>query len=210
MARNDIPQRAYAPNRIRELRTARGMTMEQLGVEVGRVMGRNDEIAVATIAKLETGKMGLTLDYMQAIAQAFNISVFELIPSSGAAFKTVPLVGKIAAGKWLEALQDVELYIPVPENVGGTRAFALRPVGDSMDKIVTEEGFIVVDPDDLDLVDRKMYAIVNGGGDTTFKQYRANPPRLEPCSSNPEHQPIMLGREPFIVMGRVVFAGTLL
>lgn len=192
------------------MRKARGLSMEVFGAEAGKHMADGKEIAVATVAKLEKSQMGLTLDYMQAFAAALGVSVFEIVAPAGQAIKTIPLVGRIAAGKWLEALQDVETYIPIPNNVGGTRAFALRPFGDSMNQIVREDGFIVVDPDELDLIDGKIFAVCNGDGETTFKRYRADPPTLWPCSDNPEHQPMPLGREPFVVMGRVVYAGTLL
>ena len=58
-------------------------------------------------------------------------------------------------------------------------------------------------PDDFELRDGKFYAVMKDG-ETTFKRFRANPARLEPCSSNPAHGAIAIGREPFTVIGRVV------
>lgn len=122
--------------------------------------------------------------------------------------RMVPLVGRIAAGNWREAIQDPSGWVPAL--AGGPNSFALLPDGDSMDLIVAEGTKIVVDPDEFDLLDGKIYAVMNGEGDTTFKRFRADPPRLEPCSRNPEHKPIVLGREPFTVVGRVVaYAGLL-
>ena len=54
-----------------------------------------------------------------------------------------------------------------------------------------------------DLVNGGYYIIRNGDGETTFKRYIENPARLEPCSSNPEHQAIYPGQSPFEVIGRV-------
>ena len=96
--------------------------------------------------------------------------------------------------------------VPVPAEAAGPRAFAVKPLGDSMDKLVSEEGYVVVDPDQRELLDNKVYAFRNEHGESTFKRYRESPGRLEPCSSNPEHQPMRLGVEPLTVIGRVVLA----
>ena len=199
----------YAPNRIRELREAQGLVQEELGARAGHLM-RGEEIAISTIQKLEARKQALTLDYMLAIAGALGVAPTALISSSRSNVRMVPMLGRISAGKWREALQLVEEMVAAPEGHYGPSSFALKPVGDSMDKIVGEDGYIVVDPDDRDLIDGKIYALANGDGDTTFKRYRANPPRLEPCSNNPDHQTIMVGREPFTVLARVVYAGVML
>jgi SOS-response transcriptional repressor LexA len=74
-----------------------------------------------------------------------------------------------------------------------------------MDKLVGEDGLIIVDPDQRDLINGKLYCVRNIAGEATFKRYRADPPQLEPMSSNPYHTAIPLGREPFIVIGRVTY-----
>lgn len=77
-----------------------------------------------------------------------------------------------------------------------------------MNQVVGADATIIVDPDDFELRDGKFYAVMNGDGETTFKRFRADPPRLEPCSTNPDHKPIILGREPFTVVGRIVWQGS--
>jgi SOS-response transcriptional repressor LexA len=76
-----------------------------------------------------------------------------------------------------------------------------------MDTICHAGGFIVVDPDQRDLIDKKYYVVTNGDHEATFKQFCADPLSLVPCSTNPLHQPIPLGSEPFRVIGRVVYVG---
>jgi repressor LexA len=118
----------------------------------------------------------------------------------------VPVLGAVPAGDLSEAIQDPQGWLPVPGNIGGEKAFALRPAGDSMNELVEEGGYIVVDPDDLDLVPGRAYVVTTADGRSTFKRFRADPPRLEPESSNPDHQPILIGREPFVIAGRVIYA----
>jgi repressor LexA len=193
--------RKYAANRIRALRKAKGLTMEELGSRM------RPEITLATVQKLETGQMGLTLDYINEVARVLDCTPEEVIAPDGAiALRMVPVLGSIAAGNWAEEIELTDEFMPIPADAGGPRSFALRPMGDSMDRLVTSEGFIVVDPDQVDLLDGKAYAVRNGSNEATFKFFFASPPRLEPCSTNPDHVPMPLGREPFLVIGRVVMA----
>lgn len=193
--------RKYAPNNIRPLRKAAGMSMEELAATF------EPEVAIATIAKLETGKMGLTLDYINQIANALQVPPSAVI--GGPIIRMIPLIGSIAAGAWQEPIEADGEKVPVPDHVGGPNCFALRPNGDSMDLLVPpgDDTFIVVDPAQRELRVGKAYAVQRHDGDVTFKRFMADPPRLEPVSSNPAHQPIPLGIEPFVVIGRVTFTG---
>ena len=96
--------------------------------------------------------------------------------------------------------------MPIPSSAAGPNAFALQPLGDSMNLVVREDGYAIVDPDQRELVGGKVYALRNEHGETTFKRYVESPPRLEPCSTNPAHVPILLGAEPLVVIGRIVLA----
>lgn len=203
------PKSLYAENRLRELRIERNLTMEALGARAGQIM-RGEDLSISTVQKLEGRIMAFTIDYLIAFAQALGVAPGELIEEGASGARYVRLVGDIAAGRWKEAVERYDKLIPVPDGIGGPNAFALRPVGDSMNKIVGDDGFIVVDPDQRDLLDGRPFAISNGEGETTFKLYRSSPPRLEPCSTNPEHESIVVGRSPFTVIGRVVFAGQFL
>lgn len=75
-----------------------------------------------------------------------------------------------------------------------------------MDEVATEDDYVVFDPDQNALEDRKIYA-VRCDDEATFKRYRSDPPRLEPMSSNPAHRPIMVGAEPFTVIARAIYVG---
>lgn len=188
------------PNRIRQIRKIKGLSQEELAYRIG------DDVSPATISRLEAGRIGLTQAWLERIGRALGVNPLELITDETAQIRLLPVIGFVAAGGWAEAIEHPEGYLPVPVNVGGPSAFALRPRGDSMDQVAEEDEFIVVDPDQRDLIAGKAYVVTDGHGAATFKRYRADPPRLEPDSSNPEHQPIMLGREPFLVVGRVTYA----
>ncbi|AXU20378.1 hypothetical protein C7W88_17000 [Novosphingobium sp. THN1] len=195
--------RIYAPNRIKEWRIKRGFTMEGLGAAMAA------DLTASTIAKLEARKMALSADYLLDLANVLQVSPTDLLLNTIPA-RVLPVVGKIAAGNWREAVEMSEESIPVPDNLPGNNLFVLRPDGDSMDRIVPEGadgGFVVVDPDSRELFDRKFYVVMNEHGECTFKQFSQNPLALLPCSNNPEHQPIPIGTAPFTVIGRVVYVG---
>ncbi len=193
--------------RIQQLRKERGLTQEELAARIAEDSASrfSGGVHLTSISKIENGKTRLTLDWVGAIARALKVTPHEII--GPASIRFVPWIGQIAAGNWSEAIEHPSGYIPAAADVGGPNCFALQPVGDSMDRIVVEGGWIIVDPDQRDLIDRKLYAVRNAEGETTFKQYQADPPALLPCSSNPAHQPIPLGREPFTVIGRVTWVG---
>lgn len=193
-------------NRIREIRKQRGLSLEALAAKVGEVAGKS--IHFTTIAKFERSQRQLSGEMLANIAQALDVSPEKLVSEvpTQIPVRMVPIIGQIAAGAWREAIHDPMGYLPAP--VRGPQTFGLRPQGDSMDLIVSEGATIIVDPDDTILLDGKLYAIMNGDGETTFKRFRQSPPRFEPVSSNPEHEDIPIGQSPFTVIGRVVWQGS--
>lgn len=187
------------PNKVRAMRLARGWSLAKLAEEAGTT--------APTIMKLEKSQRRLDLDWIERLAAAFGVSAAELAFGGGGPMtvRHVPIVGTIPAGNWREAVQHAEGEIPVPAGMdGGASTFALRPIGDSMDLLIPTGGYVLVDPEDGELRDGRVYAVMNGDGETTVKRYRAEPARLEPCSSNPSHKEMLLGSEPITVIGRVI------
>lgn len=193
-------------NKIREARIAKGMTLEQVADNIAKATG--EPVHFTTIAKIEKSQRTISVDWILKLADALDIDPAEFMAlkhrKTIVTLRTVPLLGKIPAGPWREAVQEPVQLVPVNDAVGAN-AFALEPDGDSMNKVVPPGSIIVVDPDQSELLDGKVYAIMNSSSEATFKRFRANPMRLEPVSDNPEHQPIPIGKEPFTVIGRVVW-----
>ncbi|WP_103728909.1 LexA family transcriptional regulator [Novosphingobium sp. HII-3] len=185
------------PNRVRALRAERGWSLAELAERAGTTASQ--------IMKLEKSQRRLDLNWIERLACAFEISSTELMSGQEENLPTnpflIPLVGEIAAGNWREAIQHHEHMIFPPVEGLSKAAFALRTRGDSMDRIIPDGGYVVIDPGEADLREGKVYAVMNSEGETTIKMFRSDPARLEPCSSNPDHQPISLGREQFTVIG---------
>jgi repressor LexA len=190
-----------AQNRIGELRKARGLTQEELGGEMIA------ELTGSTVAKLENGRQKLTVDYAQDIARVLGVSVTELLGLDDAGVRVVTLVEHIGPSGWQQAVKDSDRSIAVPGTLRGRDIFAVKSTDDSMDLIVGEGGFVVVDPGDCELISGKVYMVMDGSGTATCRRFRADPLQLEPCSRNPDHAPIRVGSEPFTVVGRVIYSG---
>lgn len=154
------------------------------------------------VSKRLTGKRPFKLDEMR------KIEAWLGVPSAdrtvvGAAVQMVPIIGQVAAGSWREAIQQPLGHVPVPASEA-ENTIALRVHGDSMDLEIEDGGVVLVNLADKALFPGKLYVILNEEGETTFKQFEANPARLEPRSTNPAHRTILMGDgQPFSVFGRV-------
>jgi SOS-response transcriptional repressor LexA len=125
-----------------------------------------------------------------------------------ASIQVVPIIGLASAGRWQEAILASGGVLPMPRGVASERAFAVEIKGDSMDKIIPEGGYAVVDPDQTNLYNDKVYLIENGEHEAQVKLYRSNPARFEPASHNEMHRTVMMGGEEIVrVIGRVVWQG---
>lgn len=125
----------------------------------------------------------------------------------GETIQLVPIIGLAAAGNWREAIEMPIGRLPVPKVIAGSRAFGVEVAGDSINLLVDDGGWIVVDPDDKVLVPGKFYLLQNSEFETTVKRYQKSPARFEPASDNPTHMPFEVGEQDFVVLGRVVWKG---
>ncbi|MGV3511064.1 MAG: LexA family protein [Novosphingobium sp.] len=192
-------QRVYASNRIKELRRAQGLTQQEVAI------GLSGNTTKGTVAKLETRKMALSADYIIDMARLFGVSPGELLTprSDGLA---LPLIRLAEAGNWAEAMQNAVEHFVVPSTINGSHLFALRVEGDYLNQIVPRGGIVVIDPNSLDLEEGGIYLITGGKRETTIKRFVSTPPKLEACSNDPTCMPVVIGREPFVTIGRAVYA----
>lgn len=124
-------------------------------------------------------------------------------PDEPERIRTIPMLGEVPAGGFKPAEERGGKRHVVSDPDTPLNAYALRVSGDSMDLIVPDGATLVIDPDDKALWPGRRYVVRSADGETTFKEFQAEPARLVPCSSNPEHREIALGAEPIEVLGRV-------
>lgn len=123
-------------NSIRQARKARGLTLEELALQVGTDTGN--------LSRLERGKQGVSRELLAKIMLALGLSLGEastepsnvtIAPQPDRMFR-YPVVSAVEAGGWVEAVQP---YEPGAEDAfeltdyqARGPAFWLRVSGDSM------------------------------------------------------------------------------
>lgn len=117
------------PNRIRELRDDRHMTVEQLAEATG--------LSVSYVSRLENGGRNLSVKNLNLFAAAFGVEPRDILakPTSPGR-NVVAVMGRIGAGAEIspdeeqvppEGLYEIETPFPIP-----TDAIAFEVVGESM------------------------------------------------------------------------------
>jgi SOS-response transcriptional repressor LexA len=176
--------------------------MKQSGVtqtQLAQAIRLTSQSAMSDILK---GKRQVKVQEAAAIYDYLRLSMVE-----GDTVVSIPIIGLAAAGRWREAIDMPIGRMAMPRSVAGPRAFAIEIAGDSINKLVPNGGWAVVDPDDKVLSSEKFYLLQNADFETTVKQYFKGPARFEPASTNPEHKGFEVGECDFVVLGRVVWKG---
>lgn len=116
----------------------------------------------------------------------------------------LPLAGRIAAGRPLEAVEDRET-ISLGDFARSGNTFVLQVKGNSMiDDHILDGDFIVVEQTQVANPGEIIVALV-GGGDATLKRFYREPGgkvRLQPANS--EMQPIIVPASEVKIQGRVI------
>lgn len=136
-----LPPMAKTPNRLRELREARGYTQADLG-ELCNTSSQQ-------IGRLEKGERRLTDDWMVRIGKALNVPPYSLMDGapthqpSGA----VPVIGEVAAGLFRESIEWPEerrfdVTMPTDERYMGLKTYGARVSGPSMNEIYPDGSIV--------------------------------------------------------------------
>lgn len=133
--RRPIVSESPPPNRIRELRLARGWSMEKLGEEIGA--------SHAAIQRWEVGKRRLKSEEMRRIATAFEIDPGDLLDASE---RNIPVIGYVGAGQFVafddhakgQGIGETEC----PRGLDPKATVAVRVRGDSMAPLI-QDGWLL-------------------------------------------------------------------
>ena len=114
----------------------------------------------------------------------------------------VPLLGIIAAGKPLEAMEESDEYVPIPASLARGAAFVLRVAGTSMiEDAILDGDLIVVQP--CERVDNGQVAVVLLPDDTaTLKRVHVERDRVRLQPANSAMEPLIV--DSVRIRGRVV------
>lgn len=113
-------------NRIKEYRELKGLTLEELGKEIG--------VGKSTVRKYQAGEIKMDHDRMEDLARVFGIDVSLLYGEEVAGeMIDVPLYGNVSCGPGVLTEDDILEYVKSPKEwIKGSIYFYLTAQGDSM------------------------------------------------------------------------------
>lgn len=163
-------------DKIKEYRSYNGWTQAELAKKIN--------VSQQTIGSWEVGRAEPNSEALKTLSTLFGISVDQLLGQkdfsneveiSGAIPEeyTIPILGRIAASAPAGLVSDYEGEISIqPSSIkryGRKDIFALRVLGDSMNRIIPE-GAIAIIHKTCDWEDGDICAVTINGDDATLKQ----------------------------------------
>lgn len=112
----------------------------------------------------------------------------------------IPLVGTVAAGKPILAVESIEEYIPVPITTGAKDMFALRVKGDSMIKAAILDGDLVV-VQSTPFAENGDIVVALIGDEATVKRFYKEDGHFRLQPENDDYEPIIV--DELSVLGKV-------
>lgn len=116
---------------------------------------------------------------------------------------SIPLVGRIAAGKPILAVEEADKFVPLPEElVGNKKVYCLKVEGDSMiESLIADQDIVVVEKVDYANDGDTIVALLDDGTATLKKIYKEKKYiRLQPA--NPNYKPLKV--KSVTIQGRVI------
>lgn len=114
----------------------------------------------------------------------------------------VPVLGKVAAGNPIVAIEDIECYVPVPEQIGrGRELFALRIQGESMIKAgIFNNDIVIVNRTPVAENGEIVVALVDDSA--TVKRFYKEDGHFRLQPENDNYEPIIV--DEVLLLGKVI------
>lgn len=178
--------------RLKECRESMGLSQRELAKLSG--------VCHANISRYEkgirkAGGHGAGREAAARLAEIFNVSPFWLCGADVPKYETkqtgknIPVLGRVAAGKPIEAQEDIIEVIPVPEKY--CVDFGLKVQGESMIGVGIKDGDMVLIRQQSTLENGEV-GVVDIGGEVTLKRFYRDDSKVMLLSENPEIPPILV------------------
>lgn len=170
-------------------------------------------ISYSTISDWINGKAYPRIDKIEMMANYFGINKSDLVEEHSKEEKNqglkIPVLGTVAAGIPISAVEDILDYEEVPqswENQG--EFFALRIKGDSMQPKM-DDGDVVIVRQQSDANSGDTVIVLVNGDDATCKKLQKIENGIMLVSTNPNYLPMFYSNEeivtkPVVILGKVV------
>ena len=193
--------------KIKLLRKQKKISQEKLAA----LTGYSDR---SSIAKIEQGKVDLSETKIKIFANALGTTPAYLLGwedeniTSTSALK-IPVLGNVAAGIPISAVEDILDYEEVPNSWQSQgEFFALRIKGDSMESDINDGDTVIVKQQSDANSGDTVIALVNGD-DATCKRLQKLDNGIMLVSNNSKYPPMYFSQEeivskPVVIIGKVI------
>ena len=194
----------FAKN-LKYLRLKNNMEQTELAQKLDR--------GATSVSNWENGNSVPKAGIISDIAKLFNVTMNDLMNSDlqnmsvskdVIELNKISVVSKISAGKPIEAEENIENYISIPNAKPNT--FGLIVSGDSMNKEFKENDIVIVEKD-APVENGQIGVVMINGYDATVKRIKYDDDKiiLIPESNNNEHLPQIYNvNDEITIVGRVV------
>ena len=186
--------------RIKERREARKLTLEEVGDYVG--------VTKSTVRKWETGDIeNMRRDKIAKLSEILSVSplyimgMIETYQISETANNQIPLLGTIAAGQPILAIEHIEDYFLLDSKIKAD--FCLRIKGDSMINVNIMDKDIVFIKKQCTIENGEIGAILIDDTATLKRFYHTNG-QIILQAENPAYKPIIIEKGDVRVLGKLV------
>ena len=179
------------------------------------------KVAPSTISMYESGQREPNFEVLESLADFFNVDLNYLLGKSDKTTKLmledeqkpqglkIPVLGTVAAGIPISAVEDILDYEEVPQswkNQG--EFFALKIKGDSMEPRM-ESGDVVIVKQQSDANSGDTVIVLVNGDDATCKKLQKTDNGIMLVSTNPKYPPMFYSNDeivtkPVVILGKVV------
>ena len=179
------------------------------------------KVAPSTISMYESGQREPNFEVLESLADFFNVDLNYLLGKSDKTTKLmiedsqppqglqIPVLGTVAAGIPISAVEDILDYEEVPQSWESQgEFFGLRIKGDSMQPKIDDGDVVIVRQQSDANSGDTVIALVNGD-DATCKKLQKTDNGIMLISNNSEYSPMYFSNEevltkPVVIIGRVV------
>lgn len=199
----------YLPNNIRYLRKKHHLSQEDLAGELGYK-------SFTTVQKWEKGIAEPPLSVLLRLAKSFRVDLDDLTGTDlsaatpkKAAGVAVPVLGKVAAGVPIAAIENIIDYEEIPADwLNAGDYFGLQIKGSSMEPRIWEGDVVIVRKQD-DVDSGEVAIVMVDGSEATCKKIKKTDNGIMMIPFNPSYEPMFYSREeisslPVTIIGKVV------
>ena len=198
-------------NRIKELREKAGKQQKELAIDLG--------VSQPTVSDWESGRKIPSAKSTSKIADYFQVPIDYLLGREPAlegapapsrpGSKWIPVLGRVAAGTPIEAVEDILDYEEIDAKTAASgEYFALQIKGQSMEPKISDGDVVIVRQQSVCNSGDIAVVLVNGD-EATVKRIKKRPEGIMLIPSNPAYEPMFYSNEdieklPVKIIGKVI------